>query len=117
VLIPTSFIPTRERLIPSRDRQGAVASSLICLAGVLFCAGSVAQAQQAGAPPASQTVIRTETRLVLVDTVVTDKKGVYIHDLVLKDFRVWEDNKEQSIKNFSFEADPASPSCSSTIPP
>ena len=112
MLIPTSFIPTRERLIPSRDRQGAVASSLICLAGVLFCAGSVAQAQQAGAPPASQTVIRTETRLVLVDTVVTDKKGVYIHDLVLKDFRVWEDNKEQSIKNFSFEADPASPSSS-----
>jgi VWFA-related protein len=76
----------------------------------LFFSGSVARAQQAGAPPASQTIIRTETRLVLVDTVVTDKKGAYIHDLVLKDFRVWEDNKEQSIKNFSFEADPASPS-------
>jgi VWFA-related protein len=80
------------------------------LAGVLFLAGSVAQAQQAGAPAGSPTVIRTETRLVLVDTVVTDKKGAYIHDLVLKDFRVWEDNKEQSIKSFSFEADPASPS-------
>jgi VWFA-related protein len=82
------------------------------LAGVLFCAGAVAQAQQPGAPAASQTVIRTETRLVLVDTVVTDKKGAYIHDLVLKDFRVWEDNKEQAIKSFSFEADPASPSSS-----
>ena len=80
------------------------------LAGVLFFAGAAAQAQQPGAPAASQTVIRTETRLVLVDTVVTDKKGAYIHDLVLKDFRVWEDNKEQSIKSFSFEADPASPS-------
>jgi VWFA-related protein len=80
------------------------------VAGVLFCAGAVAQAQQAGAPSGSQNVIRTETRLVLVDTVVTDKKGAYIHDLALKDFRVWEDNKEQSIKNFSFEADPASPS-------
>jgi VWFA-related protein len=78
----------------------------------LFFAGGAAQAQQAGAPAASQTVIRTETRLVLVDTVVTDKKGAYIHDLVLKDFRVWEDNKEQSIKSFSFEADPASPSSS-----
>ena len=80
------------------------------VAGVFFCAGAVAQAEQAGAPSGSQNVIRTETRLVLVDTVVTDKKGAYIHDLVLKDFRVWEDNKEQSIKNFSFEADPASPS-------
>ena len=86
--------------------------SMSLLAGVLFCAGAVAQAQQAGAPAASQTVIRTETRLVLVDTVVTDKKGAYIHDLVLKDFRVWEDNKEQAIKSFSFEADPASPSSS-----
>ena len=86
--------------------------SMSLLAGVLFCAGAVAQAQQVGAPAASQTVIRTETRLVLVDTVVTDKKGAYIHDLVLKDFRVWEDNKEQAIKSFSFEADPASPSSS-----
>ncbi len=82
------------------------------LAGVLFFAGAAAQAQQAAAPAGSQTVIRTETRLVLVDTVVTDKKGAYVHDLVLKDFRVWEDNKEQSIKSFSFEADPASPSSS-----
>ena len=81
----------------------------LLLPGLLFCAGAVAQAQQAATPAASQTVIRTETRLVLVDTVVTDKKGAYIHDLVLKDFRVWEDNKEQSIKSFSFEADPASP--------
>ncbi len=86
--------------------------SMSLLAGVLFCAGAVAQAQQAGAPAASQTVIRTETRLVLVDTVVTDKKGAYIHDLVLKDFRVWEDNKEQAIKSFSFEEDPATPSSS-----
>jgi VWFA-related protein len=80
------------------------------LAGVLFLAGAAAQAQQPGAPAASQTVIRTETRLVLVDTVVTDKKGAYIHDLVLKDFKVWEDNKEQTIKSFSFEADPSTPS-------
>jgi len=81
----------------------------LLLPGLLFCAGAVAQAQPAATPAASQAVIRTETRLVLVDTVVTDKKGAYVHDLVLKDFKVWEDNKEQSIKSFSFEADPASP--------
>src|ERR1035437_4020651 len=99
------FIPTRER-----KRAVAQSATILCLTGVLFSAAAVARAQPAGAPVGSQPVIRTETRLVLVDTVVTGKKGAYIHDLVLKDFRVWEDNKEQSIKNFSFEADPASPS-------
>ena len=38
--------------------------------------------------------IKKESRLVLVDTVVTDKKGKYIHDLSKNDFRVFEDNKE-----------------------
>jgi VWFA-related protein len=41
--------------------------------------------------------------------VVTDKKGNCVRDLKQKDFKVWEDNKEQTIKSFSFEADPASP--------
>ena len=79
------------------------------IAILLGLTGSLLSAQQP-APADSGSVIRAETRLVLVDAVVTDKKGSYIHDLTAKDFRVWEDNKEQSIKNFSFEADPASPS-------
>jgi VWFA-related protein len=70
----------------------------------------VAQAQQpATEASAGDTTIRKETRLVLVDTVVTDKKGAYIRDLAAKDFKVWEDNKEQPIKSFSFEQDTASP--------
>ena len=77
-----------------------------------WLAGAAARAQQPGAqaPAEAPGVIRTETRLVLVDTVVVDKKGTYVHDLTIKDFRVWEDNKEQSIKSFSFEADPNAPS-------
>jgi VWFA-related protein len=51
--------------------------------------------------------IRTETRVVLVDTIVTDKQGDYIHDLAAKDFRVWEDNKEQAIKSAVLEKGPA----------
>src|SRR5579859_4296926 len=84
---------------------------LVLLAGVLYLAGVRAEAQQANAqaPPQSSGVIRAETRLVLVDTVVMDKKGNYLHDLTGKDFRVWEDNKEQEIKSFSFEADPNAP--------
>ena len=71
---------------------------------------AVFPAARAQAPASSGAVIRTETKLVLVDTVVTDKKGNYIHDLEAKDFKVWEDNKEQPIKSFSFEAGTASPS-------
>ncbi len=54
-------------------------------------------------------MFRTETRLVPVDVVVQDKKGNYVHDLERKDFTIWEDNKEKEIRNFSFEANPASP--------
>src|SRR5271156_5059570 len=59
------------------------------------------QSSAAGADDAG--VIRTETRLVLVDTVVTDKKGEYVRDLAQKDFKVWEDGKEQTLTSFSFE--------------
>jgi VWFA-related protein len=78
----------------------------LVFAGLLLGIG-VAAAQTQQAPPPT-TVIRTETRVVLVDAVVTDKKGGYIHDLAQKDFKVWEDDKTQSISSFSFEADPAS---------
>jgi VWFA-related protein len=47
--------------------------------------------------------------VVLVDAVVTDKKGAYVRDLKQKDFKVYEDGKEQQIKSFAFEADPNSP--------
>jgi VWFA-related protein len=79
------------------------------LAATFCLAGGISRGQQAAQTSGDAGIIRTETRLVLVDTVVTDKKGNYVHDLTVKDFRVWEDNKEQVIKNFSFEADPASP--------
>ena len=63
-----------------------------------------AHAQQSSAAGADDAgVIRAETRLVLVDTVVTDKKGEYVRDLVQKDFKVWEDGKEQAVTSFSFE--------------
>jgi VWFA-related protein len=64
----------------------------------------VAHAQQPTAAGADDSgVIRVETREVLVDAVVTDKKGNYIRDLTQKDFKVWEDGKEQAVTSFSFE--------------
>src|SRR5579885_225459 len=62
------------------------------------------QAEMATAP-----VIKKESRLVLVDAVVTDRKGNYVQDLKQDEFRVYEDNKEQPITSFSFGSDPSAP--------
>src|ERR1700676_4271240 len=70
------------------------------------------QAATAAAPaPSSEqqpvAVIKKESKLVLVDAVVTDKKGEYVRDLTQKDFKVYEDNKEQQVATFSTGADVA----------
>jgi VWFA-related protein len=98
--------------------------SLVTLA--MFLAGWGAAVRAQDAPPAAQTpaqtptnaapanavpaqgsVIRAESKLVIVDAVVTDKKGSYVHDLKQGDFKVYEDNKEQSVSAFSSGADAA----------
>lgn len=61
------------------------------------------QAQDAG------LILRSETRVVLVDAVATDKKGKFAQDLTQKDFKVWEDGKEQTISSFSLESSGVSP--------
>jgi VWFA-related protein len=60
------------------------------------------------APAAGQNppvVIKTETNLVLVDVIATDKKGNYIKDLQRQEFHVYEDDAERPISAFSHEAD------------
>src|SRR3984957_19027267 len=91
-----------------RDRRLVSLIAAICLLSCWMCLqpgphNTIAYAQST--PPATDdsATIHAESRLVLVDTVVTDKKGNYIRDLVQKDFKVWEDGKEQSITSFSFE--------------
>ncbi len=86
------------------------AASLLFLAAASVVARP-ALAQQSPPPPApaaEQTatgtvpVIREESRVVRVDVIVTDKKGNYVHDLAPADFRVYDNDKEQQIVNFSF---------------
>jgi VWFA-related protein len=67
---------------------------------VVLCAIAVSTSAQ------QSTTIQTETRVVLVDAIVTAKNGAYVRDLTQKDFRIWEDNKEQTIKSFAFESSP-----------
>src|ERR1700735_3266093 len=65
--------------------------------GILFCfAGAVCLFAQT---PAFQS----ETKVVLTNVLVTGKNGEYVRDLSAKDFRVWEGNKEQTIRSFSQE--------------
>lgn len=68
-----------------------------------------APASEATSAPQSGPVVRSEARVVRVDVIVTDKKGNYIHDLTANDFKVFDDNKQQQVENFSFSADPNSP--------
>ncbi len=63
------------------------------------------QAPQAAPAEPSGVVIKKETKLVLVDAVVTDKKGNYVRDLKQNEFKVYEDNKEQTVSSFSSGAD------------
>ena len=65
------------------------------------------QAPQAAPAEPSGVVIRKESKLVLVDAVVTDKKGNYVRDLKQNEFKVYEDNKEQTISSFSSGAEAA----------
>ncbi|MGH9741948.1 MAG: VWA domain-containing protein, partial [Candidatus Acidiferrum sp.] len=93
-------------------RTNFIPKSLGWLTGVtiaascLFLAQLAAQTPQTPAPPAEAVKapgaeIKIESRMVLVDAVVTDKKGNYVHDLTQKDFKVYEDNREQSVESFS----------------
>ena len=97
-----------------RNRRLVLLIGTICLASCwalqLGSDNSVAYAQQSTQADADDpAVFRAETRLVLVDTVVTDKKGNYVRDLAQKDFKVWEDGKEQPVTSFSYEESAGSP--------
>ena len=90
-------------------RSIALVTTVLCLAGSTLPAQSSRAQSTPKAPADSGNLIRTETKLVLVDVVVTDKKGNYIRDLTAKDFRVWEDKTEQMVKSFSLEGGEPAP--------
>jgi VWFA-related protein len=91
-----------------RDRRlvlllGSISLAICWMLLQLTSGRPIAHAQEQAAPASGPQVYHSESRLVLVDTVVTDKKGNYVRDLAQKDFKVWEDGKEQVITSFSFE--------------
>jgi VWFA-related protein len=75
----------------------------------VFPVTSVAAEQPASIPQTlpqdsqSPSVLRANTRLVVVDVVATDSKGNPVPDLKVEDFAVLEDGKPQKISAFSFK--------------
>ncbi len=81
-----------------------LAIGMLALPGICFAQQPPAPAQNAQATDdavRAGTVIRRESKLVLIDAVVTDKKGNYVRDLAQTDFKVYEDNKEQAMTSFT----------------
>jgi len=82
-----------------------VRSANCFVAALVVCAALAAQTE----PPVP---LRAESRLVIVDAVVTDKKGASLHGLAAKDFHIFEDGKEQPVAGFSSETGSATPGIS-----
>jgi VWFA-related protein len=86
-----------------------------CLAVAFAWAQQNATHPQGAAPAPGQSaagegpaaVLKVKTRLVVVDVVALDHKGVPISDLKAEDFTVLEEGKEQKIRVFNFQHAPA----------
>lgn len=110
VLLPIGLVLSQTRLSAQQDNPPAPVPAPATVEAPKDAApkdASQLPQQNSTEPPQSNVVIRKESRLVLVDTVVTDKKGAYVRDLKQSDFKVYEDNKEQAIFSFSTGSDPA----------
>ena len=69
-----------------------------------------AKQQQKQQPQKKDDVIVTDTNLVQIDVVVTDKAGKQVTDLKPEDFEVSEDGKKRQLTHFSYIAAGAVPS-------
>ena len=92
---------------PQSKRFGWLVTSAIVL---IMSATTLAQSQGADAKPASNsgepqssTVLKATTRLVVVDVVATDGKGVPITGLTAKDFVLTENGSTSSVEQMFFQ--------------
>ena len=82
-----------EASIPRMLRRSLLLLLLLSLA----LSANTSRAQQ---PPITARAIKVETRVVLVDIVVTDKQGQAVPGLRKENFRITEDGLAQSISSF-----------------
>ncbi len=73
---------------------------LLCPIAAAFTIAPLHSQAPAQSPPASAPTIKVETRVVLLDVVVTDHKGESIPNLRREDFNIEEDGKPQTLSAF-----------------
>ena len=61
-----------------------------------------AQVPPEATQPAPDTVIRIDVNLVQIDAIVTDRRGRAVTDLMADDFRILQDGRPQTIRNFAY---------------
>ena len=84
------------------NRRSAVRTLVAASAGSLFGSGLFAETPQ---DEQDALVLRSETRLVLLDVSVKDSQGGFVSGLSKENFRVFENNRLQPITAFD-QGDP-----------
>jgi VWFA-related protein len=79
-------------------------------------------AQAPEGPLSAAAVLKVKTRLVMVDVVALDHKGIPVTDLKAEDFTLFEENAEQKIRVFNFQQGSQKPDqpatfVAATLPP
>ena len=83
------------------NRMPRAAATAVLLAAVTTQAASPSQ-QETPAQAASAQTLKVTTRIVVLDVVVTDKKGNLVtRELSQDDFSVFEDGQQQAIRSFA----------------
>ncbi len=77
--------------------------SIVARLAVLFCLLSAIFLPKCSAQDNNKPVLKSNTRLVVVDVVVRDNKGEFVSDLTEDDFKVRENGKPQKISGFTLQ--------------
>ena len=93
------------RVMPEGEDASRRVSPRFCAVALLLLLWAPLLGGQGAAP----LKLKSESRLVLVDAVVTGKRGAAIPGLAAADFHVFEDGKEQNITAFQTHAGPTAP--------
>jgi len=105
-------------LVTSRTSEYRTYWRLALVAVLSFLPG--AALSQATAPqsiPAGRQVLHVESDIVLLDVVVTDRKGNLVNGLVKNDFQVFEDKTPEKILSFDAPATLIAPATHNAPPP
>jgi len=90
----------------------SIGKSTLCFVVLLFVSVTLPLAEEKTSSrskqPEDQTVIRAEVEMVSLPVVVTTRDGKRVTDLQKEDFRVLEDNVEQTIAGFAATDEPVS---------